>query len=38
MIGEIAPVVVTEIGTNSLFGALARAPLAGEPTLAALEG
>jgi tRNA-2-methylthio-N6-dimethylallyladenosine synthase len=35
MIGEIAPVVVTEIGANSLFGTLAQAQLAAEP---ALEG
>ena len=25
LIGEIAPVTITEVGTNSLFGALANA-------------
>ncbi len=26
LIGEIAPVTITEVGTNSLFGTLAAAP------------
>jgi hypothetical protein len=37
MIGEIAPVTITEIGSNSLFGALAQAPT-GESMPASLEG
>jgi tRNA-2-methylthio-N6-dimethylallyladenosine synthase len=38
MIGEIVPVTITEIGSNSLFGALAQAPSAAEPMPASLEG
>jgi tRNA-2-methylthio-N6-dimethylallyladenosine synthase len=38
MIGEIAPVTITQIGSNSLFGALAQAPSTGGPVLASLEG
>jgi tRNA-2-methylthio-N6-dimethylallyladenosine synthase len=37
MIGEIAPVTITEIGSNSLFGALAQSPR-GESMPASLEG
>ena len=39
MIGEIAPVTITEIGANSLFGALARRTASGaRPALAAAGG
>jgi tRNA-2-methylthio-N6-dimethylallyladenosine synthase len=38
MIGEIVPVTITEIGSNSLFGALAQAPSTAEPMPASLEG
>jgi tRNA-2-methylthio-N6-dimethylallyladenosine synthase len=37
MIGEIVPVTITEIGSNSLFGALAQAPSTAEPMPASLE-
>ena len=30
LIGEVAPVTVTEVGSNSLFGALANPPAAAE--------
>jgi tRNA-2-methylthio-N6-dimethylallyladenosine synthase len=38
MIGEIVPVTITEVGSNSLFGALAQAPSTAEPMPASLEG
>jgi tRNA-2-methylthio-N6-dimethylallyladenosine synthase len=38
MIGEIAPVTITEIGSNSLFGALAPARSTGDPMPALVEG
>jgi tRNA-2-methylthio-N6-dimethylallyladenosine synthase len=37
MIGEIVPVTITEVGSNSLFGALAQAPSTAEPMPASLE-
>jgi hypothetical protein len=33
MIGEIAPVTITDVGPNSLFGTLARPPAVREPLL-----
>jgi len=38
MIGEIVPVTITEIGANSLFGTLARAPQAREDVLMLARG
>ena len=38
LIGEIAPVTVTEVGTNSLFGTLAQCAQASRPSLAEAVG
>ena len=30
LIGSVAPVMITDVGTNTLFGALAEQPIASE--------
>jgi hypothetical protein len=38
MIGEIAMVTITDVGTNSLFGTLVDQPVGAKPMLMDAEG